>query len=124
MGTLKLIHVVCAFLSISGFVGRGTLMIRGSSLFSTRMVKVLPHINDTVLLVTAIILASQWGWSALQMPWLLTKIIALLVYIALGMLALKPGRSQTVRISAWLSAIVIFVFIVSVAVTRNPLVIF
>lgn len=124
MGTLKLIHVVCAFLSISGFVGRGILVIRGSSLLSTRMVKVLPHINDTVLLVTAIILASQWGWSALQMPWLLTKIIALLVYIALGMLALKPGRSQTVRISAWLSAIVIFVFIVSVAVTRNPLVIF
>ncbi|WP_455199118.1 SirB2 family protein [Kaarinaea lacus] len=124
MSTIKLIHVVCALLSISGFIARGILMIRGSSLLSARTVKVLPHVNDTVLLVTAIVLASQWGWSALQMPWLLAKIIALLAYIALGMLALKPGRSQSVRISAWLAAIITFAFIVSVAVTRNPLVIF
>ena len=123
MGTIKLIHIACALLSISGFVGRGILMIKSSPLLTTRWLKVLPHINDTILLVTAIILASQWGWSALQMPWLLTKIIALLVYIALGMLALKTGRSLSVRITAWLAAIITFAYIVAVAVTKNPLLI-
>lgn len=124
MGAVKLIHIVCALLSISGFVARGILMIRSSPLLAARLVKVLPHIIDTVLLVTAIMLASQWGWSALQMPWLLAKIVALLVYIGFGMLALKPGRSQSVRTSAWLAAIVTFAYIVSVAITKNPLLIF
>lgn len=120
MGIAKLIHISCALISISGFVGRGILMIKGSPLLTARWVKVLPHINDTILLVAAIVLASQWGWSALQMPWILAKIIALLVYISLGMLALKPGRSLSVRTTAWLAAIVTFAYIVTVAVTKNP----
>ena len=120
MGTIKIIHVTCALLSISGFVGRGILMIRDSSLLRARWVKVLPHINDTVLLVSAIMLASQWGWSALQMPWLMAKIIALLLYIALGTLALKPGRSQPIRTLSWLAAIVTIAYIVSVAITKKP----
>lgn len=123
MGTVKLIHVFCALLSISGFIARGILMIKGSSLLTARWVKVSPHINDTVLLVTAIMLASQWGWSALQMPWILAKIIALLLYIAFGMIALKPGRSQSIRIMSWLAAIVTFAYILSVAVTKNPVII-
>ena len=123
MGTVKIIHITCALISISGFVGRGILMIRESSLLSARWIKVLPHINDTVLLVSAIILASQWGWSALQMPWLLTKIMALLVYIALGVLALKKGRNKVIRTSAWLAAILTFSYIIAVAITKNPLLI-
>ena len=123
MGTVKIIHITCALISISGFVGRGILMIRESSLLSARWIKVLPHINDTVLLVSAIMLASQWGWSALQMPWLLTKIMALLVYIALGVLALKKGRNKVIRTSAWLAAILTFSYIIAVAITKNPLLI-
>ena len=123
MGIVKIIHMVCALLSISGFVARGILMIKDSPLLTARWVKVSPHIIDTVLLVSAILLASQWGWSALQMPWLLAKIMALLIYIVLGSLALRPGRPQSVRISAWLAAIVTFAYIVSVAMTKNTLVV-
>ena len=123
MDTIKTIHVVCALLSISGFIGRGLLMIKGSPLLTVRWVKVTPHIIDTALLISAIYLASQWGWSALQLPWLLAKIMALLIYIVLGSLALRPGRSQSVRISAWLAAIATFAYITSVALTKNPLVV-
>ena len=121
MEIIKTIHVVCALLSISGFVGRGILMIKGSPLLRARWVKVSPHIIDTVLLVSAIMLASQWGWSALQMPWLLAKIVALLIYIGFGMLALRPGHSQAIRMISWLAAIMTFAYIVSVAITKNPL---
>lgn len=119
MEIIKTIHVVCALLSVSGFIGRGILMIKGSPLLKARLVKITPHIVDTVLLASAITLASQWGWSALQMPWLVAKIMALLLYIVLGSLALRPGRPQAVRILAWIAAIVTFVYIVSVAVTKN-----
>lgn len=121
MGIVKTIHVACALLSISGFVGRGLLMIKDSPMLAARWVKVSPHFIDTALLVSALLLASQWGWAALEMPWLMAKIIALLVYIWLGMLALKPGRSRSVRMTAWLAAILIFAYIVAVAVTKNPL---
>jgi uncharacterized membrane protein SirB2 len=123
MEIVKAIHIVCALLTISGFVGRGLLMIKGSPLLTVFWVKVTPHIIDTVLLISAIMLASQWGWSAIQMPWLLAKIIALLIYIALGTLALRPGRPRPVRITAWLAAIVTYAYILSVAVTKNPFIV-
>jgi uncharacterized membrane protein SirB2 len=123
MGIVKMLHMTCALLSISGFFARGLLMIKDSPLLQARFVKIAPHIIDTVLLVSAIILASQWGLAALQLPWLLAKIVALIVYILLGMLALRPGREKFVRVGAWLAALVVFAYIVSVAVTKTPLVI-
>ena len=122
MDIVKIIHISCAILSISGFVARGLMMINGTPMLSARWVKISPHIVDTVLLLSAIILASQWGWSALQMPWLMAKITALLIYIALGALALRPGRPQSVRVTAWLAAIITFGYIVLVATTKNPFV--
>jgi uncharacterized membrane protein SirB2 len=53
--------------------------------------------------------------------WLLAKIIGLVAYIGLGMVALKPGRPPAQRALAWLAALAVFGYIVSVALTRNPL---
>ena len=124
MESIKWLHVACALLSGSGFFTRGILMIREPDWLQVRMVKIIPHVVDTLLLVSAIVLASQWGWAALQEPWLLAKIVALLVYIGLGMVALRLGRSKRVRVVAWLAAMFVFVYIVSVAVNKNPLAFF
>jgi uncharacterized membrane protein SirB2 len=122
MEGIKQVHVACVVLTGSGFFLRGILMMRNSGLLQARIVKIAPHIVDTVLLVTAIALASQWGWTALQMPWLLAKIVGLLVYIVLGTVALRRGRTRALRISAWLAALGVFFYIIAVAITRNPLV--
>lgn len=120
MDAIKWLHVGCAVLSGSGFFARGILMLRESSWLQARVVKIAPHLVDTLLLVSAIILASQWGWAALQMPWLLAKVIALLIYIALGMLALRAGHRKSVRVFAWVAALLVFAYIVAVAVSKNP----
>jgi uncharacterized membrane protein SirB2 len=120
MESIKFVHVVCAVLSGSGFFVRGILMLRESSYLQTRALKITPHVVDTLLLLSAIILASQWGWAALQMPWLLAKIIALLLYIVLGVVALRAGRSKPVRVAAWLAAMLVFAYIVAVAVSKSP----
>lgn len=124
MENIKLLHMACALLSVSGFFVRGILMMRESVWLQARVVKIAPHIVDTVLLVSAIILASQWGWAALQMPWLLAKIVALLLYIALGTVALRAGRTKAVRVSAWFAALLAFAYIVAIAVTKSPGVVF
>jgi len=124
MESIKWLHVTCALLSGGGFFVRGLLMIRESAWLRARMARVFPHVVDTVLLVSAIALTSRWGWAALQLPWLLAKIVALLAYIGLGMVALRTGRSKQVRVLAWLSAMLVFVYIITVAISKNPLVFF
>ncbi len=124
MESIKWVHVACAVLSGGGFFIRGILMMRESVWLQARMVKVVPHVVDTVLLVSAIALASQWGWAALQLPWILAKIVALLVYIGLGVVALRAGPSKRVRVLAWLAAMLVFTYIIAVAVSKNPLAFF
>lgn len=116
----KFIHVSCAFLSISGFFLRGIWMLRGSPLFHHRLTKVLPHIIDSLLLGSALVILFQWKLNPFEHPWLLAKIIALLVYIILGMVAFRFGRTPGERILAWLSALLVAAYIVQTAFTKNP----
>ena len=119
MDWLKLIHVSCVVLSFSGFFLRGVWMLSDSIMLQKRWVKIFPHIVDTTLLSSALIMLYTRQWSVLDHQWLQVKILALLVYIGLGMLALKPGRSKVVRSAAWLAGLLVFVFIVSVAFTKS-----
>ena len=122
MEWIKIIHVGCALLSISGFFARGILMMRDSAMLQKRLFKITPHIIDTLLLGSAIWLAVQNSVNPGDNPWLLAKIIALLVYIGLGTVALKRGKTKQVRIIAWLAALLMFAYIVAVAVTKSVLV--
>jgi uncharacterized membrane protein SirB2 len=121
MVLIKSIHVACVVLSFTGFFVRGIWMMQESVRLQERWTKILPHVVDTLLLTSAIILAVQWRISPLEHSWLLAKIIALLVYILVGMVALRHGRSKKVRVLAWLFGLLTFLYIVSVATTRSVL---
>ena len=121
MGVLKTIHVSCAILSFGGFFIRGIWILRGSALLQHRWVKIFPHIVDTVLLASAIIMAVSLRQSPLEQPWLAAKIVALLVYIGLGIVALGHGRSQTTRLYAWLLGLLVFTYIAAVALSKSTL---
>jgi len=118
--TLKLIHVSCAFASISGFGLRGYWMVSDNPLLQHRVSKVLPHVIDTLLLGSAISLLMVLHLSPLVHLWLGAKIIALLLYIGLGMAALRFGRTKKIKISAWLLALLMGGYIVSVAYSKSP----
>jgi len=108
-------------LSYTLFFLRGVWMLRASPTLQQRWVKVLPHIVDTALLLSAVTLAFSLSISPLSSPWLMAKIIALLLYILLGTLAIKRGKTLKIRLTAWLSAQLVFIYIVTVALTHNPL---
>ena len=107
-------------LSGVGFALRGAWALAGSPLARARLTRVLPHVVDSCLLLSAIALA----WMAGQYPfvhgWLTAKIVGLLAYIGLGMVALKPGRAMAVRAGAFVAALATFSWIVSVALSKNP----
>ena len=118
---LKHFHITCVVLSGAGFALRGAWALAGSPLARARLARVLPHVVDSCLLLSAIVLA----WMAGQYPfvhgWLTAKIVGLLAYIGLGMLALKPGRPLALRGAAFVVALATFSWIVSVALSKNPL---
>ena len=121
MALLKLGHQLLALVSILGFILRGIGMAGGSPLVARRWVRIAPHVVDTALLVTGIALLLQ----LLQHPeipawsWLGPKLLALLAYVGLGMLALRPGRWRPMRIAAFFAALSMFGYIVGVAMTRS-----
>lgn len=117
---LKLIHVACAALSFAGFLVRGVWMMRDSRLLERRWVRVLPHANDTLLLASAIALAVMARQYPFVHGWLTAKVLALVLYIVLGMAALRAGRPKPLRITAWFTAQAVFLYIVWVAMARSP----
>lgn len=117
---LLVIHLCAVILSGTLFVLRGTWMLSDSPRLQQRWVKVLPHVNDTALLAAAIGLTLSIDQYPLTHAWLTAKVVGLLLYIVLGMIALKRGRTRSIRISAFVAAMLVFVYIVSVALTRNP----
>jgi uncharacterized membrane protein SirB2 len=117
---LRAIHMSCAALSITGFVLRWIWMLNDSRLLNARASKIVPHIVDTVLLLSAIALVVIVGFQA-NAAWISTKILSLIVYIVLGTFALKRGRSKGTRTVTGILAIIVFAFIASVARTHDPL---
>jgi uncharacterized membrane protein SirB2 len=118
---LKGIHVACIAVSYAFFVTRGVWMLRESPLLHRRWVRIAPHIVDTLLLASAIALAFMLHQYPITNDWLTAKVAGLMVYIGLGIVALKRGRKRGTRIAAWIAAQAVFFYIVAVAITRQPL---
>ena len=121
--TIKHIHMGAAVLSISLFILRGGWMLWSPQRLRQPWVKVLPHVVDTVLLAAALWLAWQLGAAAMH-GWLVAKIVGLVVYVVLGTIALKRGRTRRTRAAALIAATATFGYIVMVALTKSPLGVF
>lgn len=121
MDALKTLHIGCVLLSGSGFVLRSVWMWHGSPWLQTRITRILPHVVDSLLLISAILLAIRIQQYPLLHGWLTAKVVALVLYIGFGTIALKRGRTRRVRTVAAIAAMAVFAYIVAVALTRTPL---
>jgi len=119
--TLKAGHQFLALLSISGFVLRGGMMLMQSGVLYRRWMRSWPHVIDTLLLVSGIWMAVNLHVHPGNSPWLTAKLVALLLYIGLGFVALRLGRSYRIRVSAFGAAVTCYAYIGLVATQRNPL---
>ncbi len=116
----KDIHVTCVILTWLLFFVRGIWMLRDSPLLRKKLTRRVPPLVDTVLLASAIVQAMTLHQYPITHDWLTAKLIALLFYIGLGMVALTYGRTKRIRIVAWAGAQLCFFYVVTVALTRNP----
>lgn len=117
---LKYVHVGAVIASFSLFFLRGLWMMAAPEKLAARWVRVVPHVIDTVLLASAIALAVTTAQYPFVQPWLTAKVLALLVYIVLGTVAIRRGRTRRVRVVAWILALIVFGYMVAVARARVP----
>jgi uncharacterized membrane protein SirB2 len=118
---LKFLHVTTVIASFILFSIRAYSVFGQGELHRTRFFRLAPHINDTVLLTSALGLAYVLRQYPFVEPWLTVKVVLLLVYILLGMAFMKLAKTGAQKTVLFVSALACYLFIVTVAVTRQPL---
>ena len=121
---LRHAHIGCAILTIALFVLRGGLMLADSPWQRIVVLRYLPHVIDTVLLTTALMLTTVIHQYPFSTGWVTMKVVLLVVYIVLGSIALKRGRTKRIRTAALVAALLTIGFLVTVARTHHPLGVF
>lgn len=117
---IKMIHVGSVITTFLLFFIRGVWLIKDSPKLRQRWIKILPHVVDTILLTSAITLFIKIQQNGFIDTWLTVKIMGILIYIGLGMVAMRFGKTRPIRIKAWIAAECVFVYIVLVALTKSP----
>ncbi|MBA5687445.1 SirB2 family protein [Rugamonas apoptosis] len=116
---IKHFHMGCAAMSGSLFLLRGYWMLSNPARLQQRWVRTAPHMIDTALLASAltmVVLSAQYPF---VQGWLTAKVLALLLYIVLGTIALKRGKTRAVRATAFAGAVTAFLYIGGVAFTKQ-----
>jgi uncharacterized membrane protein SirB2 len=117
---IKSLHVTCVVASISLFLLRAVLQQRDTPWREWPLLRVAPHLIDTVLLGSGIWLAIAIRQYPFIDGWLTAKVVALLAYIWFGKIALAPGVLPYRRAVAFAAALDSVGYIVGVALTRSP----
>ena len=117
---IKHLHLVTVVITLALFLLRGVWMMMDSPRLQARWARIVPHINDTLLLASGIALAVLMQQYPLVHGWLTAKLFALIAYIVLGTLALKRGKTKAQRVTAWIAALLVFGYMLAVARAHDP----
>jgi uncharacterized membrane protein SirB2 len=115
------VHIAAVILSGLLFLMRGGAVQLGASWAMAAPLRYLSYTIDTVLLTAALMLATIIHQFPFVQGWLTAKVLLLVVYVVLGSFALKRGRTRAVRTSCWIAALLVYLFIFSIARAHNPL---
>lgn len=118
---IKLLHVTAVIASGTLFLIRGLAINWGGRWGMTRPIRYLSYAIDIVLLAAALMLLAILPSAIYGNGWLTLKLALLVVYIGLGSLALKRGRTMRVRRISFGAAIAIYVCMYLIARSHDPL---
>ena len=118
---IKFVHVLCVILSGSLFALRGLMMLAGSRFTNHALVRYASYAIDTTLLTAALMLITILHQYPFVQAWLTIKVLLLVVYIVLGVFALRRGRTRRVRTICYVAALATYLSVVGVALAHNPL---
>lgn len=117
---IKSLHILLVLLSGALFALRA-----GAVLFDARWPRhPLPRYGsytiDTFLLTSAAMLATMLPRALFANGWLAVKLGWIVVYIVLGVFAMRPGCSRRVRVSCYFAALAAFAQVIGIARMHHP----
>lgn len=118
---VKHIHLSVIVISVLLFVLRFIWTVSQSQMMEKKWVKILPHVVDTVLLLSALTLCVLLSQYPFVDAWLTEKVLGLVMYIFMGTIALKIGKTGFMRTVGFVGALSWLAFIAVIAVTKQPL---
>ncbi len=114
---LKHAHMTFVAISLSLFVFRALLNLRGVPWRNWVWLRIVPHINDTCLFLAGVWLAVIGGFQPLDHPWLAGKLVLLPLYVVAGAKALKATHRKT-QFQWTIIAICIFAAMLGLAIVK------
>jgi len=116
---LKQLHVALALLTACSFCLRAYWMLRRTPHLHASWWRWLPHVIDTLLFATGLAMAIGLAISPVAQPWLAVKLLAIVVYIVIGSIALKRGRTRGQRVLALVASLLVLAYIFAVALRHD-----
>lgn len=119
---IRWVHIACIIASGSLFLLRGSLVLAGKQRIAMLApLRFLSYGIDTVLLSAALMLLTILPHAMFANGWLTVKLALVVVYIVLGSVALKPGRTARARTIAFVAALTVYLGIIAIARTHDPM---
>jgi uncharacterized membrane protein SirB2 len=119
---LKQLHVLLAVLTACSFCLRGYWMLRRSPRLEAPWTRRLPHVVDALLFLTGLTMAVGLAISPVAHPWLAVKLVVIVIYVVIGSVALKRGRTYRQRVLALVLSVLALICIFALALSHDPLV--
>jgi uncharacterized membrane protein SirB2 len=117
---IKHFHILMALLSGSVFALRGAFALGGARWPNTLPVKWLSYSVDTALLTAALMLLTILPGSVFANGWLTLKLVLLVVYVVLGVFALRRAKTRRGRALFYAAALCTYLAIYSIARSHHP----
>jgi uncharacterized membrane protein SirB2 len=117
---IKGVHVWTVVLSVTLFLLRAALMLARSPWLDASWLRYAPHVVDTVLLTSALLLTTIVHQYPFANGWLTAKVLGLVAYVVLGSIALRRGRTLRTRAWALAGALASVAYIVATALHHDP----
>lgn len=115
---LKHLHLTLIAIAFALFLLRSFWLMTNSPLLQKKLFKILPHPINLIMILSGFAVAHAASYP-LSSPWIIAKLVALVIFVILGLLTFKQTTKPR-QLLFFSAALLTFVYIVSVAVTKLP----
>ena len=89
---LVYLHIICAFLSLGLLIVRGGMQLTQRNWRAVKLLKILPHLTDTLLILSGIVMLFQFNFGLES--WIMAKVVLLCGYIIFSVKFFSKKQSQ------------------------------
>lgn len=118
---IRSVHIAMVLASVILFALRGAGALAGGKWPMAWPLRWGSIAVDTTLLTAALMLLTILPWAMFGNGWLATKVGLLCVYVVLGFMALRPGRSRGARLALYVAALAVYGWMFTIARAHHPL---